>query len=397
MNQPVDLYPLAYLTDGDRVTLGRTETDSYAEFPEDGAALVRQLASGMTPRDAANWYFSTYGEHVDIVDILGALDELGFVRTDAQPTAPPARPVRWQRLGRALFSPSAWCCYGLLTAGWISVMIHFPWLAPHYQNLFFTDSYTVVELVLFVGQLPLLLVHEGFHALAGRRLGLRSRLSIGRRMYFIVFETALDGLVVVPRRQRIVPILAGMLADVLVMAMLTLTAALTLRSDGTPSALGRLCLAMAYSTLLRLIWQFYFYLRTDLYVLFTTALGCVDLHTVAMGVLRNAFRRLAGRPGLDGSAWHPVDRRVARWYAWLMLTGYVVTSLTFVIAIAPITYRFFSGVISRFFARNTPFNGLLDSAIVIALNMAEIVVIISLTVRDRRRRQHATELQHVAG
>jgi hypothetical protein len=222
-------------------------------------------------------------------------------------------------------------------------------------------------------------------------------LSIGRRMYFIVFETALDGLVVVPRRQRIVPILAGMLADVLVMAMLTLTAALTLRSDGTPSALGRLCLAMAYSTLLRLIWQFYFYLRTDLYVLFTTALGCVDLHTVAMGVLRNAFRRLAGLPGLDGSAWHPVDRRVARWYAWLMLTGYVVTSLTFVIAIAPITYRFFSGVISRFFARNTPFNGLLDSAIVIALNMAEVVVIIALTVRDRRRRQHATELQHVAG
>jgi hypothetical protein len=387
LDRSVALHPLTYLADGDEVTVGRLDIDSYAVLPADGAALVRRLASGVTPREAANWYQETYGEQVDILDMLGALDELGFVRTDGA-TAAAAAPVRWQRLGRALFSVPAWLCYGLLVVGALVAMIRSPGLVPRYQDLFFTKSFTVVELVAFVGQFPLLLVHEGFHTRAGRRLGLRSRLSIGHRLYFIVFETALDGLVTVPRKQRILPIVAGMVADVLVMAVLILIAA------GTQSIVGRLCMALAYGTLLRLIWQLYFYLRTDLYILATTALGCVDLHTAARGVLGNAVRRLFGRPLLDESAWHPTDRRVARWYAWLMLAGYVATIGTFVIVLVPTGYRFLTGVLGRFFTHGSGFGELLDSGVFVGINVAQILLIVALKIRDRRR---TTSFQHVVG
>src|SRR5215813_14706271 len=74
--------------------------------------------------------------------------------------------------------------------------------------------------------LPILqLVHEGYHALAGRRLGLNSTLRIGHRFIYVVFETSLDGLVAVPRRQRYLPMLAGMLTDVVALAALILAAA----------------------------------------------------------------------------------------------------------------------------------------------------------------------------
>jgi hypothetical protein len=387
LDRSVALHPLTYLADGDEVTVGRMDIDSYAVLPADGAALVRRLATGVTPREAATWYQETYGEQVDILDMLGALDELGFVRADGQPSADDT-PVRWQGLGRAVFSAPAWVCYGLLVLAALVAMIRSPALVPRYQDLFFTKSFTVVELVAFVGQFPLLLVHEGFHTLAGRRLGLRSRLSIGHRLYFIVFETALDGLVTVPRRQRILPIVAGMVADVLVMAVFVLVAA------GTQSIVGRLCMALAYGTLLRLIWQLYFYLRTDLYILATTALGCVDLHTAANGVLGNAVRRLFGRPLLDESSWHPTDRRVARWYAWLMLAGYLATIGTFVIVAVPTGYRFLSGVLGRFFTHGSGFGELLDSGVFVGLNVAQILVIVALKIRDRRPR---TSFQHVVG
>ncbi|HEY3611754.1 MAG TPA: hypothetical protein VGL06_29945 [Pseudonocardiaceae bacterium] len=395
LDRSVALHPLTYLADGDEVTVGRLDIDSYAVLPADGAALVRRLASGVTPREAADWYQQTYGEQVDILDMLGALDELGFVRADGQPAAT-AAPVRWQRLGRALFSVPAWLCYGLLVTAALVAMVRSPRLVPHYQDLFFTRSFTVVELVTFVGQFPFLLVHEWFHTMAGRRLGLRSRLSIGHRLYFIVFETALDGLVTVPRRRRILPIVAGMVADVLVMAVLVLTAAATRMPDGTLSVVGRLCMALAYGTLLRLIWQLYFYLRTDLYILATTALGCVDLHTVAKGVLGNAVRRLLGRPLLDESSWHPTDRAVARWYAWLMLAGYLATIGTFVIVVVPTGYLFLSGVLGRFFNPGNSFGALLDSGIFVGLNVAQILLIVVLNIRDRRRRR-TTSFQHVVG
>jgi hypothetical protein len=123
-------------------------------------------------------------------------------------------------------------------------------------------------------------------------------------------------------------------------------------------------------------------------------LGCVDLHTAAKGVLGNAVRRLFGRPLLDESAWHPTDRRVARWYAWLMLAGYVATIGTFVIVLVPTGYRFLTGVLGRFFTHGSGFGELLDSGVFVGLNVAQILLIVALKTRDRRR---TTSFQHVVG
>jgi hypothetical protein len=128
-----------------------------------------------------------------------------------------------------------------------------------------------------------------------------------------------------------------MLADVLAIAGLTVIAWLVPRSPGV-------CLALAFTTIPRLAWQFYFYLRTDVYVLFTTALGCVDLDTVTRGVLRNRLNRLLRRPDrlVDEEPWHPRDRRVARWYAPLHVAGYTASIVTLVVVIIPLSWRFFS-------------------------------------------------------
>ncbi len=261
-----------------------------------------------------------------------------------------------------------------------------PDLVPRYQNLFFTRYLVLLELGIYLGQIPLILVHEAFHALAGRRLGLPSSLSIGRRLYFVVFETALDGLVVVPRRRRYLPMLAGMIADVLIIALLTLVAAALRGGGGTEAAISRFLLALAFGTVLRLAWQFYFFLRTDIYYLVVTALGCVDLHTVARDLLANRFNRLLGRTGrlVDESAWHPRDRAAARWYSWLILAGYTFVIVVAVVALIPAIVRMISIFLSHLEGTSSAL-GVADALVFLGLNVAQFVIAGVLAVRARTK------------
>ncbi|MFJ4091619.1 hypothetical protein ACIPYS_08560 [Kitasatospora sp. NPDC089913] len=379
LDRPLPLRRLVYLEEADEVTIGSPETDTYAVFPADGAELVRMLADGLTPRAAAERYRIAHGESVDIADLVEVLAELDLLRPADAPTAATA-PVRWQRLGGLLFGRPALFGYALVTALAVVEMLRVPGLVPRTDNLFFTTSYTLVVLLLFFGQAPLLALHEAFHALAGRRLGLRSRLSVGHRLVYLVLETSLDGLVSVPRRQRYLPILAGMLADVLAISVLTLIADVT---RGGAATVSRLCLAMAWATVLRLAWQGFFYLRTDLYVLLSTALGCVNLHAAAVDVLRNTVRRFTGRPPVDLAVHHPVDRRVARWYSWLMVVGYAFTLTMFAGVVVPTAYRLLHDVWLRMTGQGST-AARLDSIVLLLLSLAQTTAVVVLALRERR-------------
>lgn len=388
-DRPLAIHPLTFLDEGDDVTVGRPDTNSFAVLPADGAALLRQLQEGMSPRQGKAWYAEQYGEDVDIDEFLAVLDELDLLVKDGEQAAP-SGPLRWQRLGRAMFSPVAWVCYALLIAATVGLFFVWPNSVPRYGNLFFTQYLVVLELGLFLGQMPFILIHEAFHALAGRRLGLSSSLHIGRRFYFIVFETALDGLVVVPRRRRYLPILAGMLADVLVLCVLTLIA-YGLR-DVSPFT-SRLLLALAFATMLRVTWQCYVFLRTDIYYLIVTVIGCVDLHGAAHGLLRNRIHRVLGRHDriVPESTWHPRDLAVARWYSWLMVAGYAFLTGVAAVAVVPAMIRMVKIVASRFHGAQS-FANIADVAVFLGLNVLQVVLAIALAARDRRRGRASTEV-----
>ncbi|WP_232533911.1 hypothetical protein [Plantactinospora sp. KBS50] len=395
LDRRVALHPLVYLADGDEVTIGRPDIDSYGIFPADGAEVVRRLADGNTPHEVDRWYQAEYGEAADFEHILAALEELDFIVV-AERAPVEVAPVRLQRLGAALFSAPAWICYIALLTWAVVAMVRTPDLIPNYSHLFFTDYLTLIELALFAGALPQLFLHEAFHVLAARRLGVRSRVSIGRRFYYVVLETSLDGLVAVPRRKRYLPILAGMLVDLLALAALTVTADLNRNPDGSYSLVGRVCLALAFATLLRVLWQFFFYLRTDLYVLMSTLLGCVDLHTTAKRLLRNRAMRLLRRPDriTDETQWHPVDRRAAGWYSWLIVAGYTFSATTFVVGVAPAVYQMFASSISRLLGGATTGRQILDSAVFLGMNLGQIAFTVWLAVRERQQRKNE-KFQHV--
>jgi hypothetical protein len=386
---PLRFHRLSFLEERGEVVVGRADRGPFAVLPPDGAALVRELAAGRSPAGAAAWYAQTYRESVDIEGFIDTLRELGLVREDGHEPVEAAAiaPVRWQRLGRALFSRQAGLAFALLLVAAVAACAADPRMLPRSSNVFFSDYIMVVSVTIVVGQLALAVVHEAFHALAGRRLGVRSRIRVSRRFYFIVFETDLDGLAVVPRRQRALPLLAGLLSDGLAVAALTVTAYVTRGHDAqVSSTVSAVCLALAFTTLLRMAWQFlYFFLRTDIYYLITALTGSVDLDGTARDVLANwVNRRLGRRDRLrDLDARHPRDRRAARWFLPIMIAGYAAM-LGMLVLMLPASWQFLSSAAERVFAGAPSSAQFWDSALLLVFAACQPAMLLALIVRGRR-------------
>lgn len=333
---PIAFHPLSFVAERDGVMVGRTDTNTFVALPEDGAELLRRMVEGMSPPTAADWYRYAFGEAIDIDDFVNTLTDLGFVRAPGEPAAQ-QQTVRYRALGRAMFSPVAWVVYGCLLAAAVLAMVRQPELRPNPGHVFFLPSLIAVQIILVLSQIPGLLAHEWFHVMAGRRHDLPTRLRVGRRLFFAVFETELNGLLSIPRSRRHLAFLAGMLADVLIVAVLTLAAA-----AGPGYWLAQLGLAIAYLTLVRLAWQLLIFLRTDLYYVLTTALGCTNLVGASAAYLRERARRLRGLPPRppDTDAWSERDRRYAPWFALLTVLGTVALLMVLVVAAVPVLVEF---------------------------------------------------------
>jgi hypothetical protein len=383
----VRLQPLTYVEEGDEVMVGRPDTGSYGLFPPAGADVLRALAAGATLETAAQQWHEHTGETLDTEDFLAILSDLDFVVGDDQ--APVQLPtVRWQRLGRALFSPLAWVLYLAVIAGGVITMIADPAVRPSYRNIFFTSYLSLIPVVLALTQFPFVLLHEGFHALAGRRLQLPSKLGVGRRLHYLVAETRLDALYSVPRAQRYVPFLAGSLVDAVEVGAFTMLSSAG-RHWGVPSWLSGLCLAFAFGALLRVLWECLFYLETDVYFVIKTATGCADLHGAAKSRVRGWVRRALGRaPQPVSTEYSDHDLAAARWYAPLMVAGYGLSLGTLLLVGLPTAVRFWTTVVHRLAGPQPPSLGtLLDTIAFICLSLAELSLLGYVTIRDLRRRR----------
>jgi hypothetical protein len=385
----IRLHRLTMVAEDDGVMVGRPSIGSYALFPQEGAEALRLLDGGMPMSDVAAWYEQTCGESLDVDDFRAALEDLEFLRADGE-DEPVEAPVRWQRLGRWTFSWPALACYVALTVAAVAAMVRAPYLRPTYHHIFFTTYLSLIPVTLTAALIPAILLHESFHALAGRRLGLPSTLSIGRRFYYLVAETRLDSLFSVPKRKRYLPFLAGMIADVVLLSALTLLAAV-LHGQGFPAWCAGVCLAIAFSCVLRLTWQFLLYLETDLYFVISHALRCPDLQRAAKFHIKTRIRRMLRREPPRGDVdWADRDQAMARWYAPLLVVGYAFSLCTLLWAGIPSTVHFVALIIGRFSGSRNPAAGILDALSFCVLTSLQWGLVLYVAVRDRRARVRQT-------
>jgi len=386
----LSLHDLTFVEEGDHTIIGRPEIDSFAVFPADAAALIRRLQSGDDLAAAGSWYQAAYGTAADLDEFAGLLTELGFVRPAGEAAGEPAgrQKVRWQRLGRLTFSPAALALYAGFAGAAVYLMVTVPALRPGPSAVLFSRSVLVVIGVMLAGQAAGVVFHEAFHVLAGRGIGLPSRLSVGRRLYFVVIQTTLTGLMGVPARKRILPLLAGLIADALAVSALTGFAAAGLAA-GWPPWIWRAAVGIAYLTVFRMAWQAMVFMETDLCHVLAGVLRCPGLHEMAREHLRARYARMRGRPEPAGYAtgWSERDRKIVGRYAPFVAAGSVVLIGSAIVGTVPALAGLLTRMYHSLFSGGPLSASFWDSAVAGGLMIGQFALLAVIKIRDGRRRR----------
>ncbi|HEY9422193.1 MAG TPA: hypothetical protein VIW92_12320, partial [Thermoanaerobaculia bacterium] len=246
-------------------------------------------------------------------------------RASSEP--PPARRYHFvhfpQRWAQRLFSkPVLGLATGVIALAMTAVAID-PSLVPRPSALYFGSRRSLTLLILFLWNLLTLFVHEMGHLLAARAIGVPARMGISHRLWILVAETDLTGLWSVPKRQRYLPLLAGAWIDLLSLSLLLL--AFRAQESGWilwPPSLYAFARAIAFSYMLRLLWQCFFFVRTDFYYVLITFLGSINLMQNTKSFLRTKVARAL--PWVRAAAREPLpaaEAKAVRIYAPFYLAG----------------------------------------------------------------------------
>jgi hypothetical protein len=220
--------------------------------------------------------------------------------------------------------------------------------------------------------------HEVAHWLAARAQGVPARFSIGRRLYFLVFQTDLSQLWGLPRRRRFGPLFAGLAYDTVLLS--ALLAVQLISSDDLVDRMAAAAVAVEVSGIL---FQFLVFLRTDLYAVLVMLFGCRELWRVNSLELRRMFGRLSHQQATELANAHPRDRRVATWFRWLSLAGLAAAAGYFVAFFIPAFWTLL-GWITESLSTAAPTSGRFWQSVVFAvLALVPLALLIAVAVRDR--------------
>jgi putative peptide zinc metalloprotease protein len=395
----VRLVPLSVVRESeDSYIIGSGSVGTFLRVPAVAAAVIAGLQQTLSVRDTAAQVRQARGEDVDVADFVSALVAAGLVAgvdgVQLDRLKEDQRPAWLGRLpssvARIFFCRSAWVAYIALFTFSIVLMAFWPQFRPSYEDLFFYPDPAVCLAVSWIAAWLLTIYHELGHLVAARAAGLGARFTLGRRFWFVVFETDLSALWSCSRWQRIQAFLAGVAFDSLLLGIclaLRLTWVMGL-IDFHPALFRVLGLIVALQTF-SLGWQLFLVFRTDLYAVLATILGCSNLYRVKDLLLKRNFGVLKPAEMAELSAAHPRDVQIGRWFGWAYLAAILWASYFLINFFVPATVVVIGWVVSGL-SSSPPTSSVFWEAftlVAVAACQAALpaVVLIRDGIRSRRR------------
>jgi hypothetical protein len=357
----VRVHPFSRQAEGAEVVIGRIETGSFLALPPDAVEVLDDLAAGKTVGEAQGLYFQRHGETPDLDDFLGLLETKGFVqRADTAPAVVRADVLKpapagqrrphfdWipQSVARHLFSPAVVCSGCVFIAMALVAVLFEPRIFPGRDSLYFVKHQALSALSLFLLSYTAVFIHEMGHLLAARAVGVNSRMAISHRLWVLVAETDLTGLWGIPKRDRYVPLLAGPFMDAVSMAVLLFVLFATEHAwIPIPGDAVRFIKALTFLYLMRLLWQCFFFVRTDFYYVLASIFNCRNLLRDTEAYLRNQVARLGLARPIDQRQIPPAEMRIVRAYAPIWLAGRVLALGLLFLVTLPVLFKYLRGIV----------------------------------------------------
>jgi putative peptide zinc metalloprotease protein len=382
----VTVLPFTSQPQGEEVVLGRQNGKVFIAIPREALAVLNHLAAGKTIGETEDLYFREHGELPDLDDFLEYLESRGFIGQEngqlSSAVEGPEDATSYHftnissTVARRIFGRhSLAACAALVALATTAVFLD-PGLVPGPKALLFERNITFYAVVLLVWGYSTIFLHEMGHLLAGRALGVNSRLGIGHRLWVLVAETDLTGLWSVPQRDRYLPLLAGPLIDLASGSIGVLVIFANRQGWIALNPIGlRLAQAMLFVYMMRLLWQFFFFVRTDFYYVITTYLGCKNLLADTEVFLRNQFARIA--PWVSPTDQSNIPRSelgIIKVYSFVWIIGRALAfgALFFVtIPLASGYFRLLAGAFQKGFKANP--SAFVDAVVIATFTLVPLV------------------------
>lgn len=321
MSEVPGLVDVSIVNDGPNYIVGNTNSGAYVDVPEIGALVLTWLQEGAGITECETRAATLMGQPVDVASFLSQLEhEQVLVQPPGSPR--PARVPRGARIGRILFGTfGLWAQLGLGLVG-TALMIGEPDIRPSPADFNVGGSPLMSLLAATVVSCLCTILHEGGHVLAAAAEGIRSTVSISRRMYFLTAQTDLTRLWSLPRRQRYRPLIAGITVDIAVTGLLIIISQVSGPQGGSPATSWiRMAIVLQLSALTA---QCALFMRTDLYAILATFSGSRALWRTKTAVLHGWLRKTSAEDVEVLIQSTPAELTWARRYLALYIPGLAI-------------------------------------------------------------------------
>lgn len=376
--------PLSVQPEGEGYYIGNAELGEFYEFPEEGLRIIERLRGGDSVGSIKAAMAVDSGETLDVDDFIEQLREIGFIHAphdsdqyqqQLHDTAAGDKRLSFKgniALARALFSSVSLAIYlSVLIFAGLSVYRD-PRLLPNLEAFYLERHLTLTLVALLALYLITTMLHELGHMLAAARYGVRSRLGLGNRLWNLVAEADLTGILSLPRNQRYLPLMAGMMVDVLNIALLTLAIGWLLDHHGN-AFLVQLLQALVLQLILTISWQLNIFLRTDFYYVACNYFVHPDLDQHARAYLRDrVYHFSSGRFGqaapTDAAA--PRNLGILRAFSLLWVAGRASALLLLAFVVIPTLARYVRTAYDSFASPEATYLTALDATAFAAISLA---------------------------
>ena len=289
--------PISIQKDGDAYIVGSADLGDFYQFPREAVAILTMLQSGETPEAIKSNMADSEPVPVDVDDFITQLLQMGFLTRGDMPRFDPRAPdisnrpsgrvfAADPRMAKAVFSlPALICFLAIVVYAAISAIMD-PALRLDFGALYIETNRTLLLIVVLALSLLQTAAHELGHMLAAAREGITCRYGIGTRLWTVVAESDLTGILALPRAKRYLPMLAGLLVDILCLSLFTLLLGLLLRM-GASEFMLQVVRVMMLETAISMAWQFNIFVKTDIYFVLCNYFSYPDLDRDARAYLRH--------------------------------------------------------------------------------------------------------------
>ncbi|MFI7643065.1 hypothetical protein [Nonomuraea sp. NPDC049400] len=373
--------------DGEAWILGRPELGVFVAVPEPGAVFVTTLQETGSLDEATARASEVAGEQVDGTDFVDGLTAAGLLDPPAEAGGARGQ-IKWiegvsPRSAARLFGPAAWSCYGAAAVFAVSLLLIRPDLRPSWDDAWFLPSPGLSVLGWLLFGIVFGALHEAWHWLAGRAIGVPAIFRVSYRGIYVVFETDLTQIVTVPRNRRHGVYLAGMAIDSVVLAV-----ALGLRLLDAPGLLDDLLAGVVLSQIIAIIWQWAALpLRSDSYALLANALRCHNLYRTTWLTAKATLFRLTQAEQAELAEMSARDRQVGRWFVVPYVAGIAAMVWMFVTGVLPLVASLGSWGLTQLGGSAIGSAGFWEALAVAAYIVVQLALPPLLALRERRLRR----------